>query len=646
MNVNDEIINEIKQKADIVDVISEYISLRRSGSNFKALCPFHDDRNPSLMVSPSKQIYKCFVCGAGGNVITFVRDYAKVSFNDAIKIVADKYGIKINYYQSDDSKKKENRFDLIHKVLEYSEEYYHKLLFTPEGKIAYDYLKGRGFSDSIIEKFKLGYAPDSWDRGLNEFKRLNFNIEIIKAAKLALTKENSDYTFDTFRGRLMFPIKDIMGRTIAYGARKLLDTDKAGKYINSPDSEVYNKSKTLFGLSEAKREITLKKEVIIVEGYADLLTMVQYGFNNVVAPCGTAFTTEQAQILKRLCDNIIFMFDGDKAGQLAARRSIEIALTYNLNMKIVTLPEGEDPDTLLKNRGKDALLRYISNSDNFIDFILKTEKLKIAEPQGKAIVAREILQLINIIPDKFTHDDYIQRLAGLLSLSIGQLKQLYDEKSRLIEKNNAGMQTNQNPSKYINTPYKSILPNTKSNVTIVNSNHQIFSEAAQQITESELAVLKLLLIHNDPLSLIESKYDIHVEYFHTELGQNLFSIIYEYAYDRKNILEEILFDEEIGDFYINLLLSIAMPTEEFSSDWALRDELVIDFDLNLHQAINKIFRDKLIQRRTEISKKLKHNPNENEKFHLVRRLVSIDKKLQENDLLAFKEMIFSEEPEI
>jgi len=403
MNVNDEIINEIKQKADIVDVISEYISLRRSGSNFKALCPFHDDRNPSLMVSPSKQIYKCFVCGAGGNVITFVRDYAKVSFNDAIKIVADKYGIKINYYQSDDSKKKENRFDLIHKVLEYSEEYYHKLLFTPEGKIAYDYLKGRGFSDSIIEKFKLGYAPDSWDRGLNEFKRLNFNIEIIKAAKLALTKENSDYTFDTFRGRLMFPIKDIMGRTIAYGARKLLDTDKAGKYINSPDSEVYNKSKTLFGLSEAKREITLKKEVIIVEGYADLLTMVQYGFNNVVAPCGTAFTTEQAQILKRLCDNIIFMFDGDKAGQQAAWRATEAALPSlrdGRQVKIMLLPQGHDPDSLIRAEGLVNFEQRINTAQIFSDYFFThfTATLDLSTMEGRAKLVAEASPCIGQLP--------------------------------------------------------------------------------------------------------------------------------------------------------------------------------------------------------------------------------------------------------
>ena len=336
MGYNQNIIEEIKGKADIVEVIGSYMSLSKSGANYKGLCPFHDDRNPSMIVSPAKQIYKCFVCGAGGNVITFVKDYAKVNFNEAIEILAKRYNITIerNEYKQDDKKK--NLRENIIKAYKSTADYYYQHLYSNAGANALSYLHNRGITDDIIKEFSIGYSPEGWDNTINTLIKQNYDIETLLESKLAIQKETNKRPFDMFRNRIMFPITDFMGRTIAFGGRKFTEEDNGPKYINSPDSMVYNKSTVLFGFSRAKREIAVKNYVIVVEGYADLIAMAQFDVNNTVAPCGTAFTQEQANMLKRNTQNVILMYDGDEAGINAAERGLEITLKAGLNTKIVT----------------------------------------------------------------------------------------------------------------------------------------------------------------------------------------------------------------------------------------------------------------------------------------------------------------------
>ena len=372
MKIPQEKFDEIAQANDIVDVISEYIQVKKRGKSFLAVCPFHPDKNPSLHISQQKQVYHCFSCKSSGNVYTFVQNYEKITFMDAVQKLAQRAGIelRINSKDPDLSNELSKLFEINKAALKY---FYRNLqnLSGGEKDFIFNYLDSRNIDTKMIEKFSIGYSHKSWDGLLNYFLEENiFTKSEIEKAGLLIKKENDENNFyDRFRGRLMFPIFSENDKVVGFGGRKLYEDDPGGKYINSPESRIYSKSKVLYGLNFAKEKIRYSDNVILVEGYMDLISLHKYGFENVVASSGTALTEDQVKLISRYTKNIFVLFDSDFAGIKAAKRGIEIILEAGLDLSVVTLPEGEDPDSFLNKYGKAEFEKYISSGKSLITFI-------------------------------------------------------------------------------------------------------------------------------------------------------------------------------------------------------------------------------------------------------------------------------------
>lgn len=638
-----KILEDLRSRLDIVDIIGGYIDLRRSGSNFKGICPFHDDTNPSLTVSPSRGIYKCFVCDAGGNAITFVKDYLNVSFVEAVKIVADRVGYPLpEYRKTEEQKQQISERDAAQKALDHVAAYYNQMLYSPEGKHALEYLTKRGFNEESIKKFNIGYAPDGWDTTLKEMKRVNFKDKTLIDAKIVIKKEESGRIFDMFRNRLMFPIRDFMGRTIAFGGRKLDDNPDSPKYINSPESIVYNKSNTLFGLFDGKRDIINQNEAILVEGYADLIALSQYGFTNTVAPCGTAFTPAQAEMIKRSSKSLVLMYDGDTAGKNAAERSMETALAAGLQTKIVILPEGEDPDDILKSRGEKALRRFLDGATDFIDFYVSENSDILGSPEGKAEAARKLTEIITKIPDRFVHDDYMRKLQTTLHLTPGQLDELYRERSQNKSEHRPTSEHFYEPQ---NGDPEGSPAVRKVKITIADAVHILPADAANSISLPELNILKMLINSEQSLELIEEKYDIHTGYFRTELGKNIFSLVYEYATDRKPILEDVFVDEGVEKYFADIIVAIAIPAEELYADWQKFGGMISETneDRVIESAIKEIIRQKLNTDRRKLEDNLDTTSNEDTQRQILGKILAIDKKLRDKNILEYKDVLLTDD---
>jgi DNA primase len=642
MKLNPQIITDIIERTDIVDVISDYVSVNRSGSNYKALCPFHDDNHPSMMISPAKQIYKCFVCGAGGNSVNFVKEFLGVSFSEAAKIIADKFGIAFEITTSKKAEDAESKASNILKATDFAAEFFHKALLSNEGKGAYNYFIARGIDKETIEKFKLGYSPNSWDALFKELKRLNFTDAQVIESKL-ITEKN-DKKFDMFRNRAMFPIRDFLGRAIAFGGRKMDDDDAdSPKYMNSPDSIIYNKSRVLYGFFESKREILTSKAAILVEGYADLIALHKFGFTNVIAPCGTALTDEQAGIIKRNAEKVFLVYDGDTAGIKATLRSLDITLAAGLDTKIVSLPEDTDPDDFVRSRGDKAFKKLLDNAENFIDYIVRINKDKISEPAGKAEIARKLIEMTLKIPDKFVHDEYIQISAAKLRLTYRQIEQLYkeiteSEHNRRNKPNRDESPTRANAEKLQprNIEYKKVMIN--------ESPHLIPKDAAENMSSAELNLLNVILMSDNALAMIEQKYDIHHSYFPSVYAQNVFSIIYEAADHTKHVLDAI----SSGDtdlYYKDLIMAIAIPMDEIKADWQkYENELdAINWDKVVRDSINFFIRKKMNEQMKDISAQLTQTTDENKIRELMNRLPEISQRLQKKDLYDYKDILLEED---
>ena len=359
--------DEIKSKLDIVDVIREYIPLKPAGVNFRALCPFHRENSPSFVVSPEKQIFHCFGCAKGGDVFTFVMEMDGISFIDALRNLAPKAGVAL---KKQDPKLTSQRNRLLD-ILELSRKYYHRILVdSKSAEPARKYLTERGLTEDTIEEWQIGYSPDSWDDLKNFLIEKGYNDNEIFMAGMSIKKEGSSRFYNRFRGRIMFPINDVNGNTVAFTARVSPENEegeKMGKYINSPQTMIYDKSRILFGLDKAKQEIKKNEFAIITEGQMDVITAHQNGYKNVVASSGTALTTEQIMLLKRFSKNISLAFDKDKAGEMAADRGVKEAMATEMNAKIILIPEGKDPDECIKNN-KEEWENAVKNAKPVMDY--------------------------------------------------------------------------------------------------------------------------------------------------------------------------------------------------------------------------------------------------------------------------------------
>ena len=405
---------------DIVEVVEDFVTLKRSGSSFKALSPFTNEKTPSFYVVPSKGIFKDFSSGKGGDAITFVMEVDGLSYVDALKYLAGKYGIEIKEEeQSDEALQAQNKRESLYIVLNYANEYFQDVLHnSEEGKaIGLSYFKERGFTDETVKNFQLGYSKEIWDGLLNESTKKGYQKDLLAEAGLIIDKDGK--TYDRFRSRVMFPIHNVSGKTIAFGGRKLSSTDKSAKYINSPETELYFKSKVLYGLFQSKNAIRKEDNCFLVEGYTDVISMHQSGIENVVASSGTALTEEQVKLIRRYSQNVTVIFDGDAAGIKASMRGIDLLLEGDLNVKAVALPEGEDPDSYAKNLGASGFRDFIAEESQ--DIIRFKTKVLLDEtgndPVKKAGVIKDIISSITKIGDPVQRTVYIKECSDLLGIS-------------------------------------------------------------------------------------------------------------------------------------------------------------------------------------------------------------------------------------
>lgn len=422
--IPENIIDEVLDRTDIVELISSYIPLKHVGKSFKALCPFHTEKTPSFIVSPAKQIYHCFGCNTGGNAYSFITNYEKVDFPEAVKLLADKCGIRLP--ETDLKFEGSSIYTKLRKVNELASNFYHTNLLNKNlAKDASLYLDKRGISKDIITKFKLGYAPDGWSSFLDYAKSKGYKEDILEKSGFIIKGKNNTY-YDRFRDRLIFPIFDVKGYITGFGARVLKDESPSTvevrnepKYINSPETLIYNKSKILYGLSHSRDFIREKKNAIVVEGYMDYLACFQYGITNVVASSGTALTKQQALLLKRYTDTLILVYDSDNAGQLATLRNLDILLTTDLQVKIVTLPQSYDPDDFLREKGREEFDKLMNSAENFINckFNILAKQYNIDDPYQKTKICEEILLSIANIQNPILAAEYVKELSESLKIS-------------------------------------------------------------------------------------------------------------------------------------------------------------------------------------------------------------------------------------
>ena len=397
--IPDEKISEVTEATDIVDLISGYVKLQKKGKNFFGLCPFHTEKTPSFKVDPVRQLYYCFGCHKGGNAITFLMDYEKLSFIEAIELLAEKAHISLPRMKTDDAQAKER--ESLYFANKFAGKFYYETLMSGAGTKALEYMHKRGFDDAVIRKFGIGYAPPLWDGLMKHAQRSSVSLEVLFKAGLLIKKDSGGY-YDRFRGRVMIPIINLSKKVVGFGGRILVDDKKSPKYINSPETLVYQKSHLLFGLFLTREAIRNESFAIFVEGYTDLISLYRSGVHNVVATSGTALTAGQAQLIKRYADYVVLIYDSDAAGTSASMRGADIFLNAGLELKIAELPRGHDPDSFIVERGADAFKRMVGSAQSFIQFKIKkmSEGYHLDDASQRARIIQSLLESISLIKDR------------------------------------------------------------------------------------------------------------------------------------------------------------------------------------------------------------------------------------------------------
>lgn len=407
---------EVRDAADIVEVVEDYVKLKRSGRSYKGLCPFHNEKTPSFHVTPDLGIYKCFGCGESGDVFNFVMSMEGIGFVEALRTLGERYGVSLPEEENEEFDEEHHLREGIYHALRYAGVFfYRQLLESPEAARARDYLEERGYPRTIIKKFGLGYAPADGEKLLRAAIDSGLNEEYLLEGGLIKPSTRGQGYYDTFRGRLMFPIFNPSGKVIAFAGR-VLGKEKAAKYINSPQTKVYNKSEVLYGINFARNEIRKRGEVLLVEGYTDVITLHQHGIENVVASSGTSLTLPQMNLLHRYGDTITMLYDSDAAGQKAMKRGIDIALAEGMDVKMLELPEGEDPDSFVRQFGKVSFLEAKKEeSEDYLSYIIgkAREEGRWEDPAQKKKVISEAVEHIAHIPDSVAQETYVQHLNKL-----------------------------------------------------------------------------------------------------------------------------------------------------------------------------------------------------------------------------------------
>ncbi len=421
MGFSKDKIDEIRQATDIVELISEYLPLKRTGKYYRALCPFHSEKKPSFNVHPERQIYHCFGCGKGGNVFSFLMEYEKLSFPEAVEFLARRSGIEVSRYE-----KRDGVADSIYSANRFAAEFYHRRLM--QSNSALEYAASRRIDRETIEEFMLGFAPDSWNELIGAARKREVPMESLKRAGLVLTGEKTSY--DAFRKRLIFPIFNLSDRVVGFGARSI--DDSTPKYINTSETPVYKKGEILFGLNRSKAYMRREGHGLLVEGYTDFIALWGGGMLNCAALCGTAFTSKQARLLARYCSGVTLVYDSDSAGAASTSRSIDILLEQDLDVRVVLLPEGEDPDSFIRKRGSDELRRLIGEASDWLAFRLRG--VGQSDVSGKAGIVRSVVQSVLRIPDSIKRRLWLRELARRTGIEEGILSRYEGKGSQSVER--------------------------------------------------------------------------------------------------------------------------------------------------------------------------------------------------------------------
>ena len=461
-------VDKIMDAVNIVDVVGEFVNLRKSGVNYKGLCPFHDDKTPSFMVSPARQICKCFSCGEGGNAVNFLMKHEQITYPEALRWLAKKYNIEIQERElTDDEKREQSERESMFVVNEWACQYFHEILLNDvDGQaIGKQYFRSRGIRDDIINKFQLGFALTKRDALANEAHRKGFKEEFLLATGLCIRNEHGVY--DRFAGRAIFPWMNVSGKVVAFGGRKLDAATKGvqQKYVNSPDSEIYHKERELYGIFQAKKAIAKEDRVYMVEGYTDVIAMHQCGLENVVANSGTALSVTQIKLLRRFTQNITLLYDGDEAGIHAAMRGTDMLLAEGMNVKVLLLPDGDDPDSFARKHSAAEFKAYIEqNQTDFISFKTRLTVENVTDPVKRSEAIGGIVKSISVIPDQILRSTYLSELSQrmnikeqtLLNSMNGMISKDIEEKEKEKSRSVEGGVWRENP------PPSTLLENTPS----------------------------------------------------------------------------------------------------------------------------------------------------------------------------------------
>lgn len=561
---------KILDTARIEEVVSDYVNLKKAGSLLKGNCPFHQEKTPSFVVNPNKNIFKCFGCGEGGDSVSFIMKHEKFTFPEALRYLANKYNIEIEETEtSTEDKQAQDEKDSLLIVLNYAAKFYQQQLTeTEEGRaIGLSYFKERGFLEDTIQSFQLGYAQDSYDSLLKDALVNGYNKDLL--LKAGLIKEKNEKAYDFFRDRVMFPIHNVSGKVIAFGGRILKKSENQPKYINTAETELYHKSQILYGISQTKTEIRKQDVCYLVEGYTDVISLYQAGIKNVVASSGTALTKEQVQLIKRFTENIVILYDGDAAGVKAALRGLDIVLEQGLNVKLVLLPNNEDPDSFVKNNGTDATLDFIKKEQQ--DFILFKATQGIKEigndPIKKTAVIKDIVESIAKIDDGIKRQVYIKHCSDIVQVTesvlvneVNKIRTQYFKKKNEITQEEATDITH-----YVNT----------------EENHSQKSRKSSQLYYQEKDILRVIIQHgHEPMTeeFNVAEYVIF-ELVDIEFKNNTFGKIvkmYLDAYQEEIPFDEVkninnIQDEEVKQSLIDLMSS----PYELSPNWFDKHEIVV-----------------------------------------------------------------------
>ena len=605
--ISKDTIDKVFEFSRVEEVISDFIALKKSGANYKGLSPFTNEKTPSFVVSPSKQIWKDFSSGKGGNVIAFLMEHEQFNYPESIRYLANKYNIEIiETVESSENIEERNERESLFIINNFASSFFQDKLL--ENKEINKYLLDRGLSSNTIKNFDLGYSIDSQNDFYKKAKKNGYSDEYLKETGLVIASDNEK--IDRFRGRIIFPIKSIAGRVLGFGGRIIDSNKKIAKYINSPESKIYNKSKILYGIYESKQFIVKDDTCLLVEGYMDVIQLHEHGIKNVLASSGTSLTKDQIILIKRLTSNIIVLFDGDQAGLSASLRSIDMILEEGLNVKICSFPEGDDPDSFVRKNRKEKMLEFINNeSKDFVDFKLSiNEDFKVDEDK-KVSVIRNILKSISLIPDTLKQEIYIKKLSAVLEI---------DESSLFSSFSNIGI------SKSLNRSSKNLYNSKISKVKVSNTRHtssyiyqlerQIISILLKYGVE-EIQFEDIILNKDEDGKLVEMKQNIRSKVFEKiyldlqqdeiEFTHSPFKNIYKKLIDSFNNQETVSIDNFINDLDSNsskIVSDILINDEKYQlHDWERKNIYVKKIGSELSQLVNETI---LNMRRYLIDKKI------------------------------------------